>query len=262
MSPDELRALADALDKITPVMGLEELHHMEALDRAADYLLACADEKPVAWRVEVRWTDTSRDRGRWRKYADYATEKSALSSQQRFANPGDIESRVRSLYLHPAPVAPQEDRNVWQQIIPEDAPQAEPQCRCRACLALLAEPVVQFTVCPKCGNKRCPKADNHRNACTGSNEPGQVAQAEPVSDPRPCTCHPDDSPPVPCARQYALNECRAVHGEPTEAQIEAWQLLADLVAGLEATHWSSWQTTAHFDSALDAARAALAAKDE
>lgn len=49
--------------------------------------------------------------------------------------------------------------------------------------------------------------------------------------------------------------------EPTEAQIEAWQLLADLVAGLEATHWSSWQTTAHFDSALDAARAALAAKE-
>jgi hypothetical protein len=79
--------------------------------------------------------------------------------------------------------------------------------------------------------------------------------------PRPCTCHPDDNPPVPCTQQYALNECRAVHGEPTEAQIEAWQLLADLVAGLEATHWSSWQTTAHFDSALDAARAALAAKD-
>lgn len=87
-------------------------------------------------------------------------------------------------------------------------------------------------------------------------------ERQPVSEPRPCTCHPNDNPPVPCARQYALNECRAVHGEPTEAQIEAWQLLADLVAGLEATHWSSWQTTAHFDSALDAARAALAAKDE
>jgi len=25
---------------------------------------------------------------------------------------------------------------------------------------------------------------------------------------RPCTCHPDDNPPVPCARQYALTECR------------------------------------------------------
>ena len=59
-------------------------------------------------------------------------------------------------------------------------PQREPHCRCRACLALLAEPVVEFTVCPKCGNKRCPKADNHRNACTGSNEPGQVAQADAI----------------------------------------------------------------------------------
>ncbi len=26
---------------------------------------------------------------------------------------------------------------------------------------------------------------------------------------RPCTCHPDDNPPVPCAQKYALNECRA-----------------------------------------------------
>lgn len=23
-----------------------------------------------------------------------------------------------------------------------------------------------------------------------------------------CTCHPDDNPPRPCARRYALNECR------------------------------------------------------
>ncbi len=27
-------------------------------------------------------------------------------------------------------------------------------------------------------------------------------------DPRDCTCHPDDNPPVPCAKQYALSECR------------------------------------------------------
>lgn len=26
---------------------------------------------------------------------------------------------------------------------------------------------------------------------------------------RPCTCHPDDNPPQPCARRYALAECRA-----------------------------------------------------
>ena len=29
-------------------------------------------------------------------------------------------------------------------------------------------------VCPVCGNKRCPHASDHREACTASNEPGQV----------------------------------------------------------------------------------------
>ncbi len=30
-----------------------------------------------------------------------------------------------------------------------------------------------------------------------------------VADPRSCTCHPDDEPPVPCPRKYALTHCRA-----------------------------------------------------
>lgn len=33
---------------------------------------------------------------------------------------------------------------------------------------------------------------------------------------RPCTCHPSDNPPVPCAGKYALNECRA-------AEYKVWQ---------------------------------------
>lgn len=28
-------------------------------------------------------------------------------------------------------------------------------------------------VCPDCGNKRCPRATNHHQECTGSNDPGQ-----------------------------------------------------------------------------------------
>ena len=28
-------------------------------------------------------------------------------------------------------------------------------------------------VCPTCGNKRCPRATDHRFTCTNSNEPGQ-----------------------------------------------------------------------------------------
>jgi hypothetical protein len=36
-----------------------------------------------------------------------------------------------------------------------------------------------------------------------------VAPAEPAE--RPCTCHPDDNPPQPCAKRYALAECKAAH---------------------------------------------------
>ena len=31
---------------------------------------------------------------------------------------------------------------------------------------------------------------------------------------RSCTCHPDDNPPVPCARKYALTECRKAAAMP------------------------------------------------
>lgn len=32
-------------------------------------------------------------------------------------------------------------------------------------------------VCQVCGNKRCPKANDHTNECTNSNEPGQPGSA-------------------------------------------------------------------------------------
>lgn len=44
------------------------------------------------------------------------------------------------------------------------------------CCYLCATPTQRssiFIVCPTCGNKRCPKATNHRLACTNSNEPEQ-----------------------------------------------------------------------------------------
>ena len=53
-------------------------------------------------------------------------------------------------------------------------------CWCRTC-----RPVTfadsHFVVCPECGNKRCPHANDHRNACTGSNEPGQEGSAYPAA---------------------------------------------------------------------------------
>lgn len=55
-------------------------------------------------------------------------------------------------------------------------------CPCYRCTKERAEaerwPPLDFRmhrmfVCTACGNKRCPHAADHRNACTGSNAPGQ-----------------------------------------------------------------------------------------
>lgn len=51
-------------------------------------------------------------------------------------------------------------------------------CRCHACAPITMEDM-RMILCPKCGNKRCPHANNHINECTGSNEPGQLGSAYP-----------------------------------------------------------------------------------
>jgi len=73
-------------------------------------------------------------------------------------------------------------------------------CECRACLAEeLASHHDRFErakaiaargmiLCSICGNKRCPHANDHRHACTGSNEAGQPGSAYP---------HPGSRYPAP-----------------------------------------------------------------
>lgn len=41
-----------------------------------------------------------------------------------------------------------------------------------------------------------------------------------MSDTRPCTCHPDDKPPVPCAKKYALSDCRLAEKDARIAELE------------------------------------------
>lgn len=55
-----------------------------------------------------------------------------------------------------------------------------PDCWCRACRPITLTDM-RFVVCPDCGNKRCPHANDHRNGCTGSNEPGQEGSAYPAA---------------------------------------------------------------------------------
>ncbi|WP_258537198.1 hypothetical protein [Klebsiella variicola] len=56
---------------------------------------------------------------------------------------------------------------------------ANPDCWCLTCRPVAINDM-RFVVCPDCGNKRCPRANDHRNACTGSNEPGQEGSAYPA----------------------------------------------------------------------------------
>ncbi|EMF8382364.1 hypothetical protein V6117_18630 [Klebsiella pneumoniae] len=67
------------------------------------------------------------------------------------------------------------------EIIPGWIPVSErmPDCWCRTCRPVAINDM-RFVVCPECGNKRCPRANDHRNACTGSNEPGQEGSAYPA----------------------------------------------------------------------------------
>ncbi|WP_270425652.1 DUF551 domain-containing protein [Klebsiella variicola] len=64
------------------------------------------------------------------------------------------------------------------QNAPQNIPEIIPDCWCRTCRPVTLSDM-RFVVCPDCGNKRCPRANDHRNACTGSNEPGQEGSAYP-----------------------------------------------------------------------------------
>lgn len=77
--------------------------------------------------------------------------------------------------------------------------QGAPDCHCLRCdterwdetRAASTDPFASYPpdclrmyVCVNCGNKRCPQSDDHRNACSGSNEPGQLGSRYPKFDSR------------------------------------------------------------------------------
>jgi hypothetical protein len=51
---------------------------------------------------------------------------------------------------------------------------ATEQCPCYDCVSpTWVQWESHMVLCPDCGNKRCPHATFHGNACTGSNDPDQ-----------------------------------------------------------------------------------------
>lgn len=87
------------------------------------------------------------------------------------------DDACRAAMLAAAPQSPgSEPATVPGKWIPVS--EQKPDCWCRTCRPVVLNDM-RFVVCPDCGNKRCPRANDHRNACTGSNEPGQEGSAYP-----------------------------------------------------------------------------------
>ncbi|MFV6578053.1 hypothetical protein ACNPHY_17985 [Klebsiella pneumoniae] len=83
----------------------------------------------------------------------------------------------RAAMLAAAPQSPgSEPATIPGKCIPVS--EQKPDCWCLTCRPVVLNDM-RFVVCPDCGNKRCPRANDHRNACTGSNEPGQEGSAYP-----------------------------------------------------------------------------------
>lgn len=98
----------------------------------------------------------------------------------------DVKNRVNALVLLTSSERRESEIRIKQDIADFlAAPPAQearvplPKCWCRACRPITFDDM-RFVVCPTCGNKRCPKANDHRNTCTDSNEPGQDGSAYPA----------------------------------------------------------------------------------
>ncbi|HEL4559555.1 TPA: hypothetical protein UN082_001899 [Klebsiella pneumoniae] len=155
-------------EELLSIIETDHLQYGEA-SMLARMALAAMDSEPVAWTWHYReqWHVTN-DKCR----AEFV------------ATDGDVA--VLPLYRHAqqVPVAPVctcpsgNGSLRWPcPVHPGNSP-ANPGCWFRTCRPVVLNDM-RFVVCPDCGNKRCPRANDHRNACTGSNDPGQEGSAYP-----------------------------------------------------------------------------------
>lgn len=117
--------------------------------------------------------------------AVYESDLAALSPEERVEFQAGIED-VKALIAQPVPVAPvctcpSGDGSLrWPCPVHPGRSPENPGCWCLTCRPVAINDM-RFVVCPDCGNKRCPRANDHRNACTGSNETGQEGSAYPAA---------------------------------------------------------------------------------
>ncbi|MGV4167874.1 hypothetical protein [Citrobacter freundii] len=193
VSFDSSNAYADPLREVTPLYAAPQLPQPAVVDEHYQHLneLYHAQEKRL-FKIAQRIKGPSFD-----KYAYSPSQAIDVLESGIF---GERECDGRSAMLQGA------EQQSPQQNIPENIPtlrdglaairslggidagkiQAErdalnePTCWCRTCRPVTMTDM-RFVVCPECGNKRCPHANDHRNVCSGSNEPGQEGSAYPAA---------------------------------------------------------------------------------
>ena len=108
--------------------------------------------------------------GGWRLVPAEPTEEMVAAAEEAHMPFGDMQIAIL-LALSAAPPPPERE-----PLLP-DFPVAKlnsPACWCETCDTTANSGLrSRMSLCPDCGNKRCPKATNHVNACTNSNAPGQ-----------------------------------------------------------------------------------------
>ena len=159
------------------------------------------NNEPVAWIIDASMTDCD-DNFIWNtgNYPDW-----------------QVKDWI-PLYTHPVnPYQSITDTKIEPTVVSYTNPVKEQDgCgNCHACLVGVTEhglPVTfqRMILCPDCGNKRCPKASNHRNQCTESNEPNQRGSIYT----HPVTEHFEDEP-----QAEELHEIMQSNAELTDEEI-------------------------------------------
>ncbi|EPG7941951.1 hypothetical protein N8Z01_00735 [Enterobacter hormaechei subsp. hoffmannii] len=165
--------------------GCAEWYNL-ALDDCRAAMLQGADEKPelTVWygsmpesNGKANWTAILHRKGEGRCMDGFTIDRSEYPGRVLYA-----ADRVRYLIGEKSerPSILDYDADAHSGYVKTGNSPVIPGCSCRNCRPVTMTDM-RFVVCPECGNKRCAHANDHRNACTGSNEPGQEGSAYPAA---------------------------------------------------------------------------------
>ena len=118
-------------------------------------------QQPEALRLAEFFESMKKSSHRWHDGTP-VHEKAAAELRSLHARVQELEAQ-RNLALA---------KQAWDRGI------KSPECHCEACdIAANSGRRSRMSLCPQCGNKRCPRASSHSNACTSSNAQAQKGQA-------------------------------------------------------------------------------------